>query len=690
MKKNLLIYVLLLLLIAPLAAAQKVKEKDLPARFREFLNFTRYIILDQERDVFLKLTSDRDRDIFITAFWKQRDPTPGTPENENKIEHQKRVGYANRVLGRSATRPGWMTDQGRIHIILGEPSSKERFNATIGVYPVEVWYYYGDSSRGLPPHFAIVFFKRSGMGEFKLYDHVADGPTTLLVEGRQMDSFDYEAVYDRIYELAPTLALVSHSMIPGDIPFNFQPSPINNILMASVFDAPKKDVNPTYATHFLDYKGIVSTEYMTNMIASDSHVDLLRDPLTDIDFIHYIIAPKTVSIDYYEPKDQYYCNFTINASMRTDDENIIFQYTKDFPFYFNPDDLDRIRGNGIAIEDSFPVVAGTYKFVVLLQNSVGKEFSLLEETLIIPPRTGVCRIPAIYMGYKQQAYNNNIHIPFKLLDRKLVVDPTNTFGMQDQVSFFLNLADVTPAIWEQGQIRVNIKGLKPNDPSQKSFVMQLKDQPFRRVLTLMHTFPAQDLVPDYYVLKAELYDETGAKFDERTVNFIISPENIVAHPIVHARAFSLANSFLYYSVLAHQYEKVNDLDSAEQSYARVHEMKPDYKRGLVDYANLLYKKEKFDDILTLIEKISSNEEMRFEYYLLKGKAYMGMKNYTDAIDNFLQGNEIYNSDISLLNAIGYCYFKTGEKQKALDALNASLKLNSGQENVKQLILEIGK
>ena len=83
------------LAIPPLFSGTRIKEKDLPEKYREWLKLTSYIILQQERDVFRQLTSDRDRDIFIQAFWKQRDPTPGTPQNEYKQEHLKRFIYAN-------------------------------------------------------------------------------------------------------------------------------------------------------------------------------------------------------------------------------------------------------------------------------------------------------------------------------------------------------------------------------------------------------------------------------------------------------------------------------------------------------------------------------------------------------------------------------------------------------------------
>jgi GWxTD domain-containing protein len=99
------------------------------------MDLVAYHIQPVEKDVFLKLTNDRDRDVFIETFWKQRDPTPGTPENEYRDELKKRFQYCNEFYGRNTTRPSWKTDQGRIHMILGPPQGIERFEATIGVVP---------------------------------------------------------------------------------------------------------------------------------------------------------------------------------------------------------------------------------------------------------------------------------------------------------------------------------------------------------------------------------------------------------------------------------------------------------------------------------------------------------------------------------------------------------------------------
>lgn len=98
--KKLVFLSLFILLSGGLVSQTKISEKDLPQQYQEWLKLVSYIIQPVERDVFMRLVNNRDRDIFIETFWKQRDPTPGTPENEYKDEIIKRFQYVNQNFGR--------------------------------------------------------------------------------------------------------------------------------------------------------------------------------------------------------------------------------------------------------------------------------------------------------------------------------------------------------------------------------------------------------------------------------------------------------------------------------------------------------------------------------------------------------------------------------------------------------------
>jgi GWxTD domain-containing protein len=673
-----------------LSGQQKLKESDLPDKYRDWLKLVSYIILPVENDVFLKLTTDRDRDIFIETFWKQLDPTPGTPENEYKDEHIKRFNYANKFYGRGTTREGWQTDMGRIYIILGAPMSVEQFETTLDIVPCQAWTYYGDLSKDLPTHFVLLFYQKGGIGEYKLYDPISDGPAALLMNKWDLDPTNYEDLYERIKERAPTLADISISLVPGEYVYEgFTPSPQNNIIMANILQSPRKGINASYATHFLDYKGIVSTEYLTNYIESDGNVSLIEDPLTGLLFVHFSIAPKSVSFDYYEPKDQYYSSFRIDVSLRHG-ENIILQYNKDFSVNFTEKDIGRIRANGISIEDSFPVIEGQYRLIVLLQNSVGKEFSVCEKDIVTPSREGKPRLTGPILGYKFENYDTQIHIPYKILDQKLVVDPKNTFASEDQLAISFNVVDCTEDAWKTGEVRVEIKGMKEVNPVQEFFRFKLANASFSRIINFLHSLPLNDLAPDYYEINLTLLSGEGLALDETRANFVVSPEKVIAHPIAKAKGFPLSSRHVYHHMLARQYDKMDMNEKAETEYQILYAQAPEYKEGILDYANFLLKVKKFDRACEVNERLRKEGRFVFEYFLIKGKAQMGRGNFAWAIDSFLEGNKIYNSDVELLNSLGLCYYKTRDKKKALETLGASLRLNPDQEEVKKLVQQIEK
>lgn len=672
-----------------LFSAQKIKEKDLSPKYREFLKLTRYIILPQEEEVIMQLTSDRDRDIFIETFWKQRDPTAGTPENEYKEEHIKRFRYANKHFGRGTPREGWMTDRGRIYVILGPPASIENFEVIQGLYPARVWFYYGDRTKGLPAHFGLVFFEKHGAGEFKLYDPVSDGPGSLMVQSRVSAPTQYKELYETLRELAPTLADVSLSMVVGESSVSYQPSPRNAILLADIFDSPKKDINASYATHFLDYKGMVSTEYMTNYIESEAQVELIQDPLMEMNFLHFSMIPLHLTVEYYEPKDQYYCNFELNVSLR-EEENIIFQYTKNFPMYFDKDRYDFIKQNGVALEDSFPVAEGDFQLTLLLQNSVGKEFSVFEQNVAVPDNGEQPGIAGPFLGYKVENYQSTMHLPFKILDKKLVVDPKNTFSVSDEIILLFNVVNVSDIMWKEGRVEVQVISVSGKETSQKSFSMKLENYPLHKIINMSHSLRAEEFPPDYYEIKLILLNQKNEILDEKKENFIISPVQGISHPVTHAKGFSHMDSYMYYYALATQYEKMGNLDKAEINYAKALSLGPEYTKGLIEYSNFLFKINKFGKILELADHLKGDENLKFDYFLLKGKAHMGLSDYSKAVESLLEANKIYNSHVGLLNSLGYCYYRIGNREEALRSLNSSLRLDPNQKEVKKLIELIEK
>lgn len=121
-----------------------------------------YIMLPKEYREMKEKPEAEQKEIF-EAYWKKRDPTPATEENELEVEFYNRVALANQKFSSfKEGRQGWKTDRGRIYITYGPPTDYERPTPEPGsMVQYEIWYY-----RSL--HKRFVFIDRYGTNEYRL------------------------------------------------------------------------------------------------------------------------------------------------------------------------------------------------------------------------------------------------------------------------------------------------------------------------------------------------------------------------------------------------------------------------------------------------------------------------------------------------------------------------------------------
>jgi GWxTD domain-containing protein len=112
-----------------------------------------YIITQPERQAFERLGDEAECAHFVDQFWLRRDPTPGTPENEFKEEHYRRIAFANQHFASERVQ-GSSTDRGRIYITYGPPDEIESHPGSetgagaTEAYPFDQWLYHHNAALG--------------------------------------------------------------------------------------------------------------------------------------------------------------------------------------------------------------------------------------------------------------------------------------------------------------------------------------------------------------------------------------------------------------------------------------------------------------------------------------------------------------------------------------------------------------
>jgi tetratricopeptide (TPR) repeat protein len=268
------------------------------------------------------------------------------------------------------------------------------------------------------------------------------------------------------------------------------------------------------------------------------------------------------------------------------------------------------------------------------------------------------------------------------------VDPKKTFASGGRIAYLFQVIGLSRNLWQEATVRIALQGTKPEGAKAKSFAVRLSDQPFGEVVTIGKTIDVTELLPDYYEFALTLLDGRGNALDERRENFVLSTQKTISHPIVLSKGASQANRFVFDYILAHQLDQVGRREDAEAAYDRAFNGNPSFLGKIPEYAGFLVRSKKFDRALALAERIKDDTRLVFQYLFIKGQALLGLERYEEAAAVLQEANKIYNSDTALLYALGLSYWKLGRAQDAVNVLNASLKLNPDQDDVKKLVQAI--
>jgi len=249
-----------------------------------------YIITDEEKATFKRLSTDEERESFIEQFWLRRDPSADTIENEYRDEHYERIAYANERF--ASGQPGWKTDRGRIYIIHGKPDETEDHPAggtydrpfdegggTTSTYPFVKWTYrYID---GIGNNVELEFVDPSLSGEYRLTIDPSEKDALMYVPGAGLTNDEEMNGGDKSGRFSRS----DGTRLGTDENTSMRYRQFDRLdQYAKIFKPPE--------IKFKDLESIVTTKLSFNLLPFDMRMDYIR--VTE----ESVLTPVTMAIKY--------------------------------------------------------------------------------------------------------------------------------------------------------------------------------------------------------------------------------------------------------------------------------------------------------------------------------------------------------------------------------------------------------
>jgi tetratricopeptide (TPR) repeat protein len=492
------------------------------------------------------------------------------------------------------------------------------------------------------------------------------------------DMTDYENAYSMLFDIEPSIARVSLSLIEGEQLNVIGPSIASEALIQQkVPNAPRVKVKDSYAEKLLAYRDIIEVEYSANYMESAAVVRVLQDE-AGLSFVHYLIEPARLTFEQFDRR--FLSNLEVNGSVSDPAGHPVYQFERKTPIELNEGQLAAVRPRPFSYQDMLPLAAGRYKLSLLFKNTVSKEFTSLEAEVVVPG-PGELRMSPLLLANRADTNSKYAgqNKPFLIGRTQLVASPRNDFARNETLSAFVQLQGLTEELLGQGKLEFAIL---QGEAVIRSVTRRLADLADPR--NVLEQFPLADLTPANYELRVTLFDGAGApRLTDQTL-FYISYMAELPRPWVLALTRPPDDDPENLHALGLQYRNLKDADRARRHLEAAYRKSPADPLYALDFCRFLFDAKDFLQVKSIALPFVRDMQ-KYEFLELLGRSCQALGELAEAVGYYKDYLNRLGTNLNVLNSIGDCYRQLGNAPEALIAYEKSLEINPNQPAVKAAV-----
>jgi GWxTD domain-containing protein len=500
--------------------------KELDNSYRQWLSEdVTYIISPEERNAFLQLDTNEEREQFIEQFWLRRSSNPDLPENDFKEEHYRRIAYANEHFASGI--PGWKTDRGRMYIMWG-PADEVESHPTGGTYdrpmqegggststyPWETWRW--RYLEGIGENIILEFVDPSGSGEYHLTMDPGEKDALLHVPGAGLSQMEAMGMATKADRFSRADGMTTPRSMGGT------PESMNEFSRLELY----AKVNKPPAVKFKDLEAVVTSRIVRDQLHFNWRTDYLK--VTN----DTVLVPVTIQV----PNGQ--LSFTSKEGIHSATMNIFGRVTtltgrvvQTFEDSVSRDFPDSLFQQSLKLQSIYqkavPLRPGLYRLDLVIKDVQSGNVGVVNSRLAVP-RYNDEKLEASSLILADQIE----HVPAKQIGAGQFVLGSSKVRPRLE-------ADFTTA--DRLGVYMQVYNLKPDDTTHKSnatflFTVKKGDQPVPGMqfkltseemkqtgdqVTLERLLPLATLAPGKYTLEVNATDTLSNQTISRTADFTV-------------------------------------------------------------------------------------------------------------------------------------------------------------------------
>jgi GWxTD domain-containing protein len=641
-----------LLLLSSFALAQS-------SEWERWLSNEGFYLLNSEQKTKFRALPDPQKAAYIEDLWAGMDPDPLTPANEFKVEYEKRFDYAKKHYGIPS-------DRAKIYLLLGAPNGVESHPNSDKYYPLEVWSYYSLGIRGLPPSLDLIFFKRWGTGDYRLYSPVFDGfkalvPGNLDVSNPRMQS-QLRSLFD------PTVLQAAESITTGA-------GPNESEIIRSQLEAPN-----AMSRYIVQQKQRPNVE--TTIVYQGFNADVYAYSYPQESGIYrtsiaIAISPKYLTFEKDEDAGIYRGRVDLTGKILDEKGNEVLRINDSPAMQMNAADFERAKGYFFSyLFDSY-LLPGKYRLDCLFRDFASNAAGKLEKGFEVKPIGDDLDLLPLLLSYKAQPASQEAPFGYNFL--QYFPKENESFNTGQQILLFTTLMNPK---------RIKLQGLWQLQISAKkngAEVLSLnEDLPISSAsdVNLSRRVPLENLAPGDYLLTLKI-SQAGKTYVSE------SPLKITSEPQVLGRMRVTASSNngpdAFHANIALQHLLRGELDDAARHVRIALDFAPASYAARSLSARIQKAKGDTAGAIATYDKLLAESPGDSEGFFLVGKWSLELQNWQNASDSLKKAMELGYYNTELLNDLAKAEIQLGNKAQAVDYWRKSLALNSNQPDIQKQI-----